>query len=114
MSSDHRANTINLGYLGSERDRYDHRYQLLRTQIKPGEHSAAPPKVVSELPDEPAADPFDGLFLGGTFGGYIGAASRSSGDMGRAYFGFTGQIHRGLFRGRMLSNSDNLLSAADY
>jgi hypothetical protein len=114
MSSDHKANTINLGYLGAEKDLYDHRYQLFRTQIKPGEHAATPPRVVSKLPDEPAADPFDGLFFNGTFGGYIGAASRSSGDMGRTYFGFTGQIHGGFFRGRMLSNSNNLLSASDY
>jgi hypothetical protein len=114
MSSDDKAKTINLGYLSAEQDRYDHRYQLFRAQIKPGEHAATTPKVVSELPDEPAADPFDWLFLGGTFGGYIGVTSRSSGDMGRTYFGFTGQIHRGFFRGRMLSNSNNLLSAADY
>jgi hypothetical protein len=74
MSSDYGAQTINIGYLTAERDLYDHRYQLFQTQIKPGEHAARPPKVVSELPDEPAADPFAGLFSGGTFGGYIGMA----------------------------------------
>lgn len=113
LSSDFEAGTINIGYLGAGRDRYDHRYQLFRTEIKPGEHVTTPPKVVSGFPDESAADPFDGLFLGGTFGGYIGVASRSSGNLSRTYFGFTGQFYPGFFRGRMLSNINNLLSATD-
>lgn len=114
MSSDYGAQTINIGYLAAERDLYDHRYQLFQTQIKPGEHASTPPKVVSDLPDEPAADPFAGLFLGGTFGGYIGIASRSNGNMSRAYFGFTGQFYRGFFRGKLVSNSNNLLSRTEY
>jgi hypothetical protein len=76
--------------------------------------SLAGSTLVSSYPDEPAADPFYDLFLGGTFGGYIGAAARSCGDSSRTYFGFTGQAYRGLFGGQMLSNSDYLLLATDH
>jgi hypothetical protein len=115
ISSDHLGNIINIGYLTAERDPYLHRYQVFRAQIVPGAYSVgAQQSLVAALPDEPAADPFSAYFSWGTLGGYIGVAARSTGNQSRVYFGFTRQIYRGLFRGQMVSGSNNLLSAVSY
>src|SRR5207302_8110197 len=102
---------------------YQHRYQEFRAEILPAEYSiSAQQDVVAALPDEPAADPFflDFSYLGGeplgagTLGGYIGVAGRSTSIQSHTYFGFTGQIDQGLFRGQMVSGSNNLLSRIDH
>lgn len=117
------SNIITIGYLSAEQDPYRHRYQVFQAQILPGAYDiSAQQPVVASLPLEPAADPFylTYSYLGpaplgaGPFGGYIGVAARSTSDQSYAYFAFTGQIYQGLFRGQMVSGSNNLLSRVAY
>jgi hypothetical protein len=119
ISSDHARDIINIGYLSAQQDPYQHRYQLFQAQIGPGVYGVSAQQVVAALADEPAADPLlgPGDLVGPgqiVLGAYIGVAARSTGNQSRVYFGFTGQIYKGLLRGQMVSGSNNLLSAVSY